>query len=130
MAAAKLKRRKRGFFGGGGWSPRESAAAVLVLLLGFLSSSSVGEGGGGGGNGGCPEACTCKWKNGKQTVECVNASLSSIPDLEHGTQVLDMSHNYLPVLRKDIFIDIGLPNLQKIYLSDCSVASVDDHAFR
>ena len=34
-----------------------------------------------------PKVCTCKWKGGKQTVECINASLSNIPNIEAGTQV-------------------------------------------
>ena len=34
----------------------------------------------------CPESCACKWKGGKQTVECVNASLSSIPNMDEDTQ--------------------------------------------
>lgn len=27
----------------------------------------------------CPHKCSCLWKGGKQTVECVNASLTEIP---------------------------------------------------
>ena len=78
----------------------------------------------------CPETCSCKWKGGKQTVECVNASLSSIPSLDGDTQVLDLSHNFLPVLPTDIFLTLKLPNLQKIYMSHCSVKSVADNCFR
>ena len=36
----------------------------------------------------CPTRCECKWKKGKETVECVNASLTSIPEgLNADTQV-------------------------------------------
>ena len=36
----------------------------------------------------CPTRCECKWKKGKETVECVNASLTSIPEgLNVDTQV-------------------------------------------
>ena len=43
----------------------------------------------------CPEACSCKWKGGKETVECVNASLTAIPDMAADTQVLDLGSNRL-----------------------------------
>ena len=79
----------------------------------------------------CPEACTCKWKGGKQTVECLNGSLSAIPQIDKDTQVLDLTHNYLPMLQRDIFVTLlQLPNLQKIYLAHCSVGTVEDHCFR
>ena len=78
----------------------------------------------------CPEVCTCKWKGGKQTVECINASLSSIPSLEAGTQVLDLSLNYLPTLRTDTFSKHNLTNLQKIYLPRCSLRILEVHTFR
>ena len=77
----------------------------------------------------CPEVCTCKWKGGKQTVECINASLSSIPSLEAGTQVLDLSLNYLPTLRTDTFSKHNLTNLQKIYLPRCSLRILEVHTF-
>lgn len=78
----------------------------------------------------CPEVCKCKWKGGKQTVECVNASLSSIPEIESDTQVLDFGHNYLPTLTTDIFQKLSLHNLQKIYLAHCSLRNVEQHSFR
>ena len=28
----------------------------------------------------CPSFCECKWKKGKETVECVNANLTRVPD--------------------------------------------------
>ena len=43
----------------------------------------------------CPEACSCKWKGGKETVECVNASLAAIPNIGGDTQVLDLGSNRL-----------------------------------
>lgn len=78
----------------------------------------------------CPEVCTCKWKGGKQTVECINASLSSIPNIEAGTQVLDLGLNYLPTLRTDTFKRNNLTNLQKIYLNQCSLRLLEVHTFR
>ena len=92
--------------------------ASLVTVLGGLALAD------------CPEVCTCKWKGGKQTVECINASLSKIPNLEAGTQVLDLSLNYLPTLRTDTFSKHNLTNLQKIYLPRCSLRILEVHTFR
>lgn len=95
---------------------------LVVLVVGVLQAvSTVAD---------CPEACACMWKGGKQTVECVNASLSAIPSMDGDTQVLDLRHNHLSALRTDIFLTLNLPNLQKIYMSGCSVSSVADHTFR
>ena len=66
-----------------------------------------------------------------QTVECVNASLTSIPGaIDHDTQVLDLAHNYLPLIATDLFKKLRLPHLQKIYLSHCSIHTVEEHSFR
>jgi hypothetical protein len=92
-------------------------ASVLVLVGGLALAD-------------CPEVCTCKWKGGKQTVECINASLSSIPEIEAGTQVLDLTLNYLPSLNTDIFSKLNLRNLQKIYLPRCSLRNLEEHTFR
>ena len=78
----------------------------------------------------CPSECVCKWIGGKQTVACVNASLNRIPDIRDvDTQVLDLSHNYLPVLPAKIFLAMGLPNLQKVFLAHSSVRVVEDYCF-
>ena len=79
----------------------------------------------------CPDECSCKWKNGKQTVECVNASLKAIPEVfDADTQVLDLSKNFIPVLPERIFVRLELPNLQKVFISQSSVRRVEDHCFR
>lgn len=95
-----------------------SCLALVVLSFGSLALAD------------CPEVCTCKWKGGKQTVECINASLSSIPNIEAGTQVLDLGLNYLPTLRTDTFKRNNLTNLQKIYLYQCSLRLLEVHTFR
>lgn len=79
----------------------------------------------------CPTACICKWKGGKQTVECTNRDLITIPDgMDHGTQVLEFSGNNLKTLPKERFQKIGLINLQRIYLSRCRLTNIDDKAFK
>lgn len=79
----------------------------------------------------CPITCVCKWKNGKQTVECVNKDLLIIPEgMDSGTQVLEFSGNNLQTLQSDAFIKKDLINLQRIYLSHCRISSIGDKTFR
>ncbi|KAJ8890874.1 hypothetical protein PR048_010383 [Dryococelus australis] len=79
----------------------------------------------------CPSSCRCKWKGGKQTVECINEGLITIPEgMDHGTQVLDFSGNNLQMLPRERFQRMSLLNLQKIYLTRCRLSHIDSHAFR
>lgn len=84
---------------------------------------------------GCPAGCTCKWKAGKQTVECVDKRVVSVTaalGIDPATQVLDISDNDLSAtgFPSDAFAAAGLPNLQRIRASRCSVYHVHDRAFR
>lgn len=79
----------------------------------------------------CPSACACKWKGGKQTVECPEKGLITIPTgIDPGTQVLEFSGNNLKLLPRERFERMGLINLQRIYLSKCKISQIDDRAFR
>ncbi|KAK6636332.1 hypothetical protein RUM43_009992 [Polyplax serrata] len=79
----------------------------------------------------CPTACACKWKGGKQTVECPDKGLITIPSgIDAGTQVLEFSGNNLKLLPRERFERMGLLNLQRIYLSRCKILQIDDRAFR
>lgn len=80
----------------------------------------------------CPsEMCTCKWKNGKQTVECGGKLLTRIPDgIDQGTQVLNFTGNSLTILQSERFKRMDLINLQKIYLSRNQIIRIHDRAFR
>lgn len=109
------------YIGGG----RVSQPLLLLLLLvcsclvQFTSAS-----------GSCPSVCNCKWKGGKETAECTDKSLISIPEnIEPGTQVLDISNNNLQILPREIFRRSELLNLQKIYLRDCRLGQIDRAAF-
>ncbi|XP_042892024.1 leucine-rich repeat-containing protein 24-like [Penaeus japonicus] len=98
------------------------AALVAVLLTLMLA---------GGAWASCPQACGCKWKGGKQTVECVNKGLNTIPPgIDPGTQVLDMTGNSLVILSHEKFKVMQLTNLQRIYVSRCKLVQLDDAAFR
>lgn len=98
---------------------RWRSAFLLLILLQIKVCSS------------CPTFCSCKWKNGKQTVECINKNLLVIPEgMDSGTQVLEFCGNNLQALHKDKFLKIGVINLQRIYLCRCRITTIDDRTFK
>lgn len=102
-----------------------------ILLVPFIWMSTLMASTEGRGEGLCPTVCACKWKGGKQTVECIDRALITIPEhVDGSTQVLDMSGNNLQILPQDTFIRTGLLNLQRIYLRSCRLGQIHDLAFR
>ncbi|KAJ8938124.1 hypothetical protein NQ318_004694 [Aromia moschata] len=97
---------------------RTANATALLLLLTSLCNC-------------CPFPCICKWKNGKQTAECVDKDLVLIPDgLDAETQVLEFSGNNLRILHQERFLNSGLINLQRIYVSRCRISVVEEATFK
>jgi kekkon-1 len=83
-----------------------------------------------GVEGSCPTVCTCKWKGGKQTVECLDRQLIKIPEsIDPSTQVLDMSGSNLQTLNGETFRRAELLNLQKLFLRNCRLGKIEDMAF-
>lgn len=79
----------------------------------------------------CQTVCACKWKGGKQTVECINRLLIHIPEnIDASTQVLDMSDNKLQTLSNEQFIRSNLLNLQKLYLRNCMIGDIQMETFK
>ncbi|XP_076749373.1 leucine-rich repeat, immunoglobulin-like domain and transmembrane domain-containing protein 2 [Xylocopa sonorina] len=77
----------------------------------------------------CADECSCKWKSGKRTVECVNRALTSIPEwVDPETQVLDTSGNDIRTLPSNIFVRVRLTNLQRLYLRECRIDRIDNEA--
>ncbi|XP_067215018.1 leucine-rich repeat, immunoglobulin-like domain and transmembrane domain-containing protein 2 [Linepithema humile] len=77
----------------------------------------------------CADECSCKWKSGKRTVECVDRGLTSIPEwIDPETQVLDMSGNDIRHLPSNIFVRVQLTNLQRLYLRECRIDRIDSEA--
>lgn len=114
---AGVRRRRRSWW----WSPTVVAVAVLAVAAAVV----------GAGADACPEVCTCKWKNGKQSVECRNNSLITVPrGIDAATQVLDVSGNNLQILAADAFYGAGLLNLQRVYMSQCRIGQIDSRALR
>lgn len=113
--------------------PLSSSIIKCIALICLIMSLrlQVSEGRGGIGISSCQTVCACKWKGGKQTAECIDRSLGSIPDsIDPNTQVLDMSDNNLRTLPRDTFIKSGVVNLQKVYLRNCRLGHIDDDAFK
>ncbi|GJQ75024.1 putative leucine rich repeat C-terminal domain protein [Trypoxylus dichotomus] len=79
----------------------------------------------------CPDMCVCKWKNGKQTVECSSRNFQAIPEgMDPNTQVLEFSTNKLQTLHSQMFLKMDLINLQRIYLSQNRITTIDEYAFK
>lgn len=93
-------------------------AKMYVIILCFVLVVSVSS---------CPSTCTCKWKGGKQWMECRDKFLITIPESSDSelTQVLDMSGNNLQILPKEAFRRAGLLNLQKLFLARCHIGQID-----
>ncbi|GAB0094539.1 SUN domain-containing protein [Sergentomyia squamirostris] len=96
---------------------------VFILFLGYIIRRIMST---------CPsEVCICKWKGGKQTVECGGRNLLNLPDrMDPGTQVLNFSGNSLTNLPAERFLRMELINLQKIYLSRNHIMKVHSRAFK
>lgn len=79
----------------------------------------------------CPRLCECKWKSGKESVVCSNASFTTVPpNLDSGTQVLDLSDNNITTLKTEEFLKAGLVNLQKIFLVRCKLKTLEKRTFK
>lgn len=91
-----------------------------MMLLSWTSSAVEG----------CPSMCTCKWKSGKEWVECANRDLKGLPQgAREETQVLDLSNNHLVSLPPECFHALGLINLQRLYLSRSHISLIAARAF-
>lgn len=66
----------------------------------------------------CLPKCSCKWKSGKMTVECIETGFSVIPNgINSDTQVLHLTGNPLQRLPPKVFQKVGLTHLQRIFLN-------------
>lgn len=98
---------------------------LLVLLAAVLGATAAPDW------TDCPSACRCKWTSGKKTAVCKDAGLSALPaTLNSDMQVLDLSGNSIPYLAKDAFRNVGLLNLQRIFMRGARLRDVHRDAFR
>ena len=62
------------------------------------------------------------------TVECGGAGATAIPDnIDIGTQVLNMSRTSLTGLPSRVFLIHNLTNIQRLHISQSSLAYIDDN---
>lgn len=78
----------------------------------------------------CPKICSCKWKYGKEWVECANRNLTTLPKgSREETQVLDLSNNNIELIESKSFEKLHLINLQKLFIGKCKIYDISDDAF-
>ncbi|XP_041968915.1 uncharacterized protein LOC121725854 isoform X2 [Aricia agestis] len=78
----------------------------------------------------CQRPCDCRWQSGNKAAVCANASLATVPgNLSSDIQILDLSNNNLLQLHQDAFRKVGLTNLKKLFLRECSIEVVHKAAF-
>ncbi|KAJ8944565.1 hypothetical protein NQ318_015733 [Aromia moschata] len=94
----------------------------VIVILSFCTQTILAD---------CPRLCECKWKNGKESVICLNANLSVVPlHLDAGTQVLDLTGNNVATIRHEEFSKAGLINLQKVYIAKCRLKTLERYSFK
>lgn len=75
--------------------------------------------------------CHCHWNSGKKTADCKAKQLTTIPnDLSSDMQVIDLSYNQIPELRKEEFMEANLQNLHKIFLRNCTIQELNRDALK
>ncbi|XP_063831819.1 uncharacterized protein LOC135081030 [Ostrinia nubilalis] len=78
----------------------------------------------------CQRPCDCRWQSGNKAAICSNSSLKVIPaNLSSDIQILDLSNNHLEQLHQEAFKKVGLSNLKKLFLRECSIDTVHKQAF-
>ncbi|VVC92960.1 unnamed protein product [Leptidea sinapis] len=74
-------------------------------------------------------SCHCKWSSGKKTAWCASGDLRRPPTLSSDIQVLDLHDNPLRNLPQEVFVNIGLINLQRLNLRATKLRSIHPDAF-
>lgn len=102
-------------------------ATLFVTLLAFASDSVSAD------HDWAKECgvCHCKWISSKKQADCKNTSLTSVPmEMSVELQVIDLSYNSIPELRRTEFKDASLPNLHKIFMKNCTLQEIHKDAFK
>lgn len=106
-------------------SPRRisGASMAIVVTLALIATGALAQ-------SQCPSMCMCIWRNGKQTANCENQGLISIPSgITALTQVLSLNKNNFQILPTKVFQERGLSNLQKVFLAECKLGVIAPDAF-
>lgn len=75
--------------------------------------------------------CSCKWISSKKNADCKQKSLITVPkELSNEIQVIDLSYNAIPELKRNEFKDANLVNIHKIYMKNCTLQEINRDAFQ
>lgn len=75
--------------------------------------------------------CKCVWANGKKSADCKGLQFNDIPrNLSPELREIDFSNNTLYELKPNVFGDVGLGNVHKLKLQNCSIHNIFPTAFR
>lgn len=78
----------------------------------------------------CQRPCDCRWQSGNKAAICSNSSIKTVPaNLSNDIQILDLSNNNLHQLHQEAFKKVGLSNLKKLFLKECSIETIHKTAF-
>ncbi|CAH2055635.1 unnamed protein product, partial [Iphiclides podalirius] len=103
------------------WKTWMKIAIVSIVLLLTTTADFTTE---------CQRPCDCRWQSGNKAAICSNSSLRIIPaNLSNDIQILDLSNNPLQQLHQEAFKRVGLSNLKKLFLRECSIEAVHKGAF-
>ncbi|KAI8125363.1 hypothetical protein FF38_02334 [Lucilia cuprina] len=107
------------------WLTKVIFATSLLLLLNVQTTTA---------NSDWMQSCSmchCHWNSGKKTADCKSRQISTIPnDLSNELQVIDLSNNMIPELRREEFMEASLQNLHKIFLRNCTIQELNRDALK
>lgn len=76
------------------------------------------------------KGCATIWMDGKETAKCDGQGLISVPSgLSSSIHVIRLENNNFQILPSKVFQERGLVNLQKIFLSNCTLGMIAQDAF-
>lgn len=68
--------------------------------------------------------CSCKWYSGTKFADCQNLSITKIPVLDSSLQLLDLSNNFIPEIKRKEFVEVELDNLHKLSMKKCTLEEI------
>lgn len=90
---------------------------ICVVLLSLLAPAAA-------------KGCLNIWMDGKETAKCDGQGLISVPSgLSSSIHVIRLENNNFQILPSKVFQERGLINLQKIFLSNCTLGMIAQDAF-
>lgn len=75
--------------------------------------------------------CHCNWNSGKKTADCKSKGLNAVPEgLNSELQVVDLSNNMIPELKREEFQEANLQNLHKVFMRNCTLLELNRDALK